>query len=563
MKKLISLILSLCLIFTLALPALAVSPLNPDYNVPTITIRGDGTDIYDSTGTEVVWPVSFGDDEGDMDTLVNSVLDVIFPHLVTGLITGNYDGYYEAFYQAMLPLFEDAHLDKNGEASNGTIIDPEDTADNQESMIYDKKYWYGDDRYGMGDYTFHYDWRLSPLELVSEFDAFIKGVMKITKAKKVNLVGVCLGGCTLMAYLDFYLDELEKGVTPYIKNVFFDATVVNDCDAFTDVFTGNITLDADALQRFLDEYVDKDEMSFEGLADSVPFLNEIIFTSYELLKETHVVTGLFDSVEDFYKTIYVGLVPKLAIASYATFPGYWASVQAEYYEQARSFVFGEPGDERYEEYKGLIAKNDAYHEKVGSRIDDIILECQDKADIHFGALAKYGRQLYPFIKSQNELADNLVTLESASFGATTCLVGETLSDDYIASRIELGYGDYISADKQVDLSTSLLKDTTWIIKNSSHYNFKDEQAVVNNFLWSTNLTTNSEGAHPRFMLFDPETETLSELTVENNVDFWEDSPITEEESTIWTKLAALMRWLTAMFKFILHISNTNPGPAPV
>lgn len=563
MKKLISLMLALVMAFVIAVPALAVSPLNPDYNVPTILLRGDGTEIYDSTGENVVWPISFGDDEGDKDALIQSVIDVIFPHLVTGVLTGNYEGYYQAFYEAMLPLFEDAHLDGNGDPSNGTIIDPERTKQNKERMIYDTKNWDGVNNYDMNDYTFYYDWRLSPMEIVQQLDVYIKAVMKNTKSNKVNLVGLCLGGCPVMAYLDFYLDELVKGVKPYIKNVFFDATVLNDCDPFTDAFRGKIALDVDAVQRFLDEYVDKDENSFDSLADSVPFLNEIIFTTYDLLKETTVASSLLGSIEDFYATVYAGLVPKLAIASYATFPGYWASVQSKYYEECRDFVFGKPGDEMYEQYKGLIAKNDKYHEEIGSQIANIIKDCQSKG-VHFGAVAKYGRQLMPFIESQNQLSDNLITLESASFGATTSLVGKTLSDDYIAERISLGFGDYISADKQVDLSTSLLKDTTWIIKNSSHFNFSYEEEVVNNFIWSTGLTTNSEGAHPRFMLFDPATETLSALTKDNMGEtVWEDSPTTEEESTIWTKLASLMRWLTAMLKFILHISSVNPGPAPV
>lgn len=162
MKKLISLMLALVMAFAIAVPALAVSPLNPDYNVPTILLRGDGTEIYDSTGENVVWPISFGDDEGDKDALIQSVIDVIFPHLVTGVLTGNYEGYYQAFYEAMLPLFEDAHLDGNGDPSNGTIIDPERTKQNKERMIYDTKNWDGVNNYDMNDYTFYYDWRLSP-----------------------------------------------------------------------------------------------------------------------------------------------------------------------------------------------------------------------------------------------------------------------------------------------------------------------------------------------------------------------------------------------------------------
>lgn len=82
MKKIISLTLVLIMAFTLATPAFAV--INPDYNVPIIAVRGDGADIYDASGEKIVWPVSLGDEEGDNDKIVDSVIDVIFPHLVTG-----------------------------------------------------------------------------------------------------------------------------------------------------------------------------------------------------------------------------------------------------------------------------------------------------------------------------------------------------------------------------------------------------------------------------------------------------------------------------------------------
>ncbi len=565
MKKSISLLLAVIMVFALGTPAFAldIKPLNPDYNVPTIALRGDSTHIFDATGQKEVWPVSLGDEEGDRDILINSIIDVIFPHLITGLITGDYEGYYDAFYEAVLPLFDEALLDCNGEPSNGTQMAPFNAWENQEHMKYNTRNWDGIDNFDNDDYVFKYDWRLSPLETAKKLDEYITAVMKVTGAKQVNLIGRCLGGCPVMAYLDLYIDKIEAGATPYIKNVFFDATVLNDCDTFTDAFRGKIDLDSNGLQRFLDESLETNDNTFDSMDDSVPFLNELLLSTYDLLKETGVATGIFNDFESFYEVIAAGLVPKLAIASYATFPGYWASVQPEYYEEAKAFVFGKPGDERYEEYKGLIAKNDAYFEQIGYRIEEIIVACQ-KAGAHFGASAKYGYQIYPFIESQNELSDGMVTLESASFGATTALVGKTLSDKYIEERIKLGFGDYISADKQIDLSTSLFKDTTWVIKNSNHDNWEHQEPLVNAFLWSTNLTTNTEGTLPRFTVYDHEANALVPLTEENkDVTIWEDTPSYEEENTLWSKLASLIRWLTAVLKFIVGLTKETPGPAPV
>ncbi len=550
MKKILSFALVFIMLFVMATPAFAV--VDPDYNVPIIILRGDGADIYDESGENVVWPVSFGDEEGDKDTLINSIVDVIFPHLITGLLTGNYEGYYDAFYDAIKPLFDEATLDCNGEASNGTQLDPARQAENIESVKYDKKYWHGG-KYDKNDYNFCYDWRLSPLETAEKLDEYIAQVMQVTGAKQISLVGLCLGGVPVMAYLNFYLNKLQENpeIEPYIKNVMFDATVANDCTVFSDAFRGKIDVDVDAVQRFMDEYADPDENTFDGMEDTVPFLNELLFTTYELLRETGVADALIGEIEDFYEVIYAGLVPKIAIASYANFPGYWGSVAPEYYIEARDFVFADP--ELREEYKGFIEKIDRYYYEVSSRRDEIIAECQELG-VHFGAISKYGHQAMPFTERQNELSDRLVTVESSSFGATACLVNQTLSDEYIAERIELGFGEYISADKKVDLSTSIFKDTTWIIKNCDHDNWGHEEDIVEAFCYSTGMTTKNDTTWPRFMVCDDATGTLTEMTEENPGDsVWDNTTVETKDSTIWTKLSALFRWLTAIFKTLAHL----------
>ncbi len=553
MKKIISLALVLIMTVTLSVPAFAV--VSPDYNVPIITLRGDGSDIYDASGENIVWPTSFGDEEGDKDALINSVMDVIFPHLVNGLLTGDYEGYYDAFYDAILPLFEDSHLDTDGNPSNGTQLDPSKQADNAYNIKYDKKTWHGG-KYEKSDYTFWYDWRLSPLETAEKLDEYITAVMQVTGAKQISLAGICLGGCPVLAYLDLYLKKLEAnpGMAPYIKNVIFDATVANDCTAFTDSFRGKVDVDVDALQRFLDEYVDPNENTFDGLEDTVPFLNELIFTSYELLREVGVADSIVGELEDFYDVIYAGLVPKLVIASYANFPGYWAAVDAQYHKEAVDFVFAEP--EMREEYAGFIAKINRYYDEVSSRRNEIIALCQEKGT-HFGAIAKYGTQAMPFTERQNEISDRLVTVESASFGATTAkTVNDILPESYIAQRTELGYGEYISADKQIDLSTALFRDSTWIIKNCNHDNWDHEGAIVEAFCHSTGMTTKNDTTWARFLVCDDETGTLTPMTQENpGEDIWDNTDNTTAQSTVMTKLAAFFRWLTAIFKTLTNLFN--------
>ena len=556
MKKIIALALTLIMTLSLALPAAA--ELDADYKVPTIFIRGDGTDIVNAEG-ETIWPVAIGDEDGDTNEIIESVAKVLLPHFPVGLITDNWDGYYEAFYQEMLKYFGDTRLDGNGEPLNGSTIHPDAAYENKYKMT---KNMFKNGRYDYLAYQYHYDFRLSPLDHMEALDEYIMAVKSVTGAKKVNLAGRCLGGGFLMCYLDYYVKKVEETkCEPYIKNVMFDATVHNDCSPISDAFSGNITLDSDALERFLNEYIDNDKTTVDGVLDTAVFLNDIILTSFNLFNEVGVIDIALTPVEALYEKLYVGLFPKLLDALMGTWAGYWSAVDTADFDQALELIYGKEGSAKRTEYEGLVDKLIQYDEQIAQRQDEILDACED-LKVHFGVITKYGNQLYPFVKSQDMLADSMVTLESASFGATCAKVGKTLSDDYIAERVALGYGDYISTDKQVDLSTARFKDTTYVIKNLHHDNWIPDEAVLENFLWSTNLTVEKDTVFSRFMVYNEETGKLETMTEENcNVSQWggvED----KKESTLITKLMALFKWLKSIFEYLLSSNILGKAQTP-
>ena len=556
MKKAIALVLTLIMTFSLALPAAA--ELDADYNVPTIFIRGDGTDIANAEG-EIIWPVAIGDEDGDTNEIIESVAKVLLPHFPVGLITDNWDGYYEAFYQEMLKYFGDTRLDGNGKPLNGSKIASIFAADNEYNRHKNRKQ---NGRYDYLAYQYHYDFRLSPFDHMEALDSYIMDVMKATGATKVNLAGRCLGGGFLMCYLDYYVKKVEEtNCEPYVKNVLFDATVHNDCSPISDAFSGNITLDSDAIERFLNEYIDNDKTTVDGVLDTAVFLNDVILSSYNLLNEVGVVDLALFPIENLYEKLYVGLLPKLLDALMGTWAGYWSAVDTNDFDQALELIYGKEGSAKRTEYKGLVDKLIQYDEQIAQRQDEILDKCE-ALGAHFGVITKYGHQMYPFVKSQDQLSDSMVTLESASFGATCAKVGQTLTDDYIAERTALGYGDYISADKQVDLSTARFKDTTYVIKNLHHDNWIPDEAVIENFLWSTNLTIDTDTAFSRFMVYNEETGKLETMTEENcNVSQWngiED----KKESTLITKLMALFKWLKSIFEYLLNSNILSKAQTP-
>ena len=546
MKKIISLILCLLMMSTLCIPVFAVK--DADYKVPTVLIRGDGADLVTAEG-EPLWPKKFGDEEGDTDELVDAIAEVLVPYFPAGLISGNWDPYYDKFQEVMLRFFGDTALDGDGKpVSVGSKINQWFIDDNTNSKKTNK---ISRGRYDYASYVYHYDFRLSPYEHMKELDEYIMAVMKVTKSDKINIVGRCLGGGMLMCYLDYYLNKLETtGCKPYIKNVMFQAVTSNGCDALNSAFSDTMNFDSLALQRFMSEYIDVDSTSIGGILDTAPFVNEVIMTSYDLLREVGVVDSTVIAMADkLYATLYAGLTPRLLKAIFGTWAGYWTAIDEEHFDKALVLVYGEEGSETRAEYAGLVEKIQKYYDEITLRKKDIITACEAKG-VHFGSYTKYGYQAYPFVENPHVVSDSLVKLEKATFGATCGTVGNPLADQYIASRVEAGFGEYISSDKMVDLSTSLFKDTTWVVKNLHHDNWTYDTDVINNFVWSTNCTTNNDKTYPRFMVFNDETKTKEPMSEENrDTSQWED--LEENKSTIATKLAALFRWLTSIFKLLV------------
>ena len=572
MKKIISALLVIVMLFTCAMPAFA-SQTNEE--LPMITLFGDGTQIYmpDETaenGEKNVWGDLFA--ELDAEYIKNAVLNVLEPLLLHGVTTGNWEPYCYAFYEEIAAIFDPLRLDGNGNPRYGTGLSKADKANNVNACKKDYALSQGG-QYKVNNYVFRYDWRLSPLEVVDELHTFIQTIMNTTGKKQVNLIGNCLGGSYILAYLEKY------GTQGHIKNVFFNATVGNGTDVLTDAFCGEVVLDTQAIQRFMHQIIDPDSTMLAGLIKTTPIINDVIFSSYDLIGQLGLIEEFGITFDVLYKNVYELLTPLLAIAVYATMPGYWSTILTDRYEEAKKFVFGVEGDERYEEYKGLIAKLDAYYNTVSVNKYQIIEDCQ-KAGVHFGATAKYGVQMYPFVKSQGELSDQLVDFEHASFGATPAKnVFSVLSDEHIKAAVNAKTDKYISYDKQVDASTSIFKDTLWVLKNVSHDYTEFDYKLIEKFCKSTNFNVNSDPNYPQFMIMlpdtmdiDPETNgrilasgDIVPMTEENaNLTLWDEIPEdSKKEPTLVSKLMAFFRWLTAMIKFILHISSENPGAAPV
>lgn len=534
MKKLLSIILAALMIFSLVVPAFAQAEEKSQY--PIIRLQGNGNGIYDENGKQVY------DFTYDTSNLVNDVVEVCMPNLIRGIVTGDYSAYYKALHEKVSDIYGDAKLDKNGNPTGGTDVSQSDkdymANASKTDAAAEKGY------YSMRDYSFWYDWRLDPMETADKLEQYIGAILETTGKDKVSLYGRCMGSVPIMAYLQKYGSEK-------LDTVCLNCSVANGCERIGDMFTGNLNLNSDALMRYMNGYSSggikktTGDLFFDIIVSTLRTLNSVGFSE-------EVIRNFMDT---FYDTLGEGIVASFTRAGWATWPSYWALIKEDEYEKAKSLVFGDEGSALREDYAGLIEKLDYYQENVMAKLPEILKNTRSSGT-KLCFVANYGFQLFPYVNSYNKPSDQWVSLENASFGATVAAINATLSDEYIKERKEAGFGAYITPDRQVDTSTCLFPDYTWIVKGLHHDDWQDcvEELIYSVCSSSEQLTVNSMEKYPRFLRYYEETHSLSPLTKENMncEEYYDVDTGSTENMTKFQRLFKIVKELIGLLKAFLN-----------
>ena len=541
MKKYISVLLAIVMLFTLMAPVASAGDFE---KLPIIYIRGNGENIVYPDGTRVparIEDLSLGGDEGlDKDVIVETAVNILKPFILEGMPFDKWDNYGRAIYDELSPLFTDAGLDYDGNPTNDTGVAQ---ADLDEALDISNT---AGPFSTNSEYHFRYDWRLSPYDHVKRLHQYILNIMDATDKQQVTLYARCLGGSLLMAYLK------EYGHLGHIKNVVFSDVLSNESTVISKAFSGKIEFDAKLVERYAGQ------LDFCGrIGQGIGFvfsdaLNEIVVKSMDLFNQVYVTDAALDTVEALYAKLYKALIPAVCHATgLATQVNYWTCVAEEDMDEALDLLFGKEGSELRTKYKGLIDKIELYREKLTSNMDGFY-DFLDEQGIHYGFIGKFGFLNAPFTEDADLISDSLVSLTHATYGATTAPVGKTLSEDYIAKRVAEGNGKYISADKQVDLTTARSPETTWVIKNAHHNIINQYIPLIKAFLNGTNETVDTLTQGNNYFVFSYDTNSYSVMTEENAVDY-EFMTRATENPTVSTRLAALMRFFTMIFDYLTRI----------
>ncbi len=567
LKKSLSLFLVLIMLMSLAVPAFAkdrywISQSHSD--IPVIRISGDGEPLVDENGEKVFHYKDFASilksddseegEESEQDkALMESIVNILMPFLIDGLLNDNWDPYYENLQKEIGELFENSLLDKDGNAQFGTGLRPERLAEMHQKRTVDIcDYYSGGKYYDYNQYWYHYDWRIDPIEQAGLFKDFVDDVLRATGCDEVGVIASCLGTNVITSYLAVYPEHAKES----IRGVAYNGSVVGGAEMLSEAISGKFNIDAAAINRTLIDCGAIGMFSIDG------FIN----TTLEMLDRTGVLDAVIGKTKDWiYYKLVEGVTSALALSTFYTWPNYWAAVTPEDFDTAMEYVFGPEGSEKRKEYAGLVAKLERYDETVRQRIPEI-LKGAVESGINFGVISKYGFQILPICETNDVVSDQFASVKRSSFGATTGTIYNDLSADYIASRVEAGYGKYISPDNQIDASTCLFPDRTWFIKGSSHSNWSDwEVRLLYDIASSKQQLTVDTACWPsQFVVFeytnpdDDDDGEIYTMTKENcDTENWEaeekvDNP-TDKYGKIFVAVSSLLTWIIELIKMIFKL----------
>lgn len=518
MKKLVSVILCALMLMSVAAPIMAFAT-DVTTKTPVVFIRGASRDIYASDDSDdestKIYPIDV-----DFGQLMSDCLKPVLEQLAAGIVTGDYDAYCDELYNAAAPLFEKVILDKNGEASDGS---------GDGKKVENFKCPVKTSNFGLWNYDFSYDMRLSPLDIIDDLKTYIDMVKKATGAKKVSLVGRCFGGNLISAYLAKYGDHAVENVESVVMYI----PSTQGIDLIGALFAGEIKFNDDDLNHFV-EYAMTD---LDLIEDET--LKSLIVTAVDLLNYAKVLGLGTDTLQVLVDNVKDKLVSRLALASYGTFPSYWAMVPEDYYIKARDYIF----DGVEDEYAGMIKKLDTYYYDVQLTYEKVMDDIIDRG-VSISVISKYNVPIVPVYEGAGSQGDFISETEDISFGATCAKMDEVLPESYIAS---LADKRFVSPDKKVDASTCLYPEKTWFIKNCFHTDFPD---CVNYLIGAIvdskgQLTIFDDEKYPQYLEYDAETETIIPVT---GLD-----PEKPAEGSNEERFSVLIRFFTAIFNFFAKL----------
>lgn len=341
---------------------------------------------------------------------------------------------------------------------------------------------------GSHTFCYVYDWRQSPLINADGLNHYIQNVKKLTGHNKISLAGVSMGGTVTLSYLYKYGYSDISNIT-MISSAFTGTHIVGD------VLSGKVKIDKDAVIRFIKQLF----VNFESLEKPVQ----------NLIKKLDSL-GFFDYIIPFLQGYFVEsfdrLFDEVLKPVFAYMPGVWGLIASEEYEACKDFVFGDSGNENFE---NLV---DEYHYNVQLNGQNLLQRAKDLG-ISVTVVSNYNSQGMPVIEHSDDHNDTIIDTAHSSGGATVTDIDKSFGKNH-TQVINDGH-NHISCDNAIDASTCMFPENTWFIKNLQHIRYPIYGNTNDFIVWlvtaKKQYTIFDNKNYPQFLYYDTESHDIISL----------------------------------------------------
>ncbi len=302
-------------------------------------------------------------------------------------------------------------------------------------------------------YYFAYNSFGNNIQIVDRLYEYIEMVKAETGHDKVNIAPISLGGTIANGLLEYYSGRYEGRPCVYesLNKIIYIVPAVDGSSIVGDIATGDLAfLDREYLYNgFLEGLMDEKE------ARQIEILLRI-------LPDEVLMKVLNAAVDHLIETV----------IAHSTCM--WSLIPGENYEEATEKWLSTP------EMANLKEQADMYYAAQTNRFDN--LAAAQAAGVKAFNIVDYGVALYNVGSSWNkENADGVIDLDSTSMGAYSANVGETLPEGYTQAGTNCSdpNHNHVSPDNVVDASTCFMPDHTFFFANQGH-----EQTARNDIIMS-------------------------------------------------------------------------------
>ncbi len=480
LKTLLSVILSLSLVFAMLVPALAVDTCDCG-NTPVVQVRGIGEILYDENGNVIF----------STDNIINAILPEI-PKLADFLLTQNIDAFVAAVSNAVNSIFGPVAYDNN--MNRDSVVTVECSSDPVEAYL-DLENPEGSEHTlavmlheELGDnhsYYFTYDWTANPFDIASDLNAFIQEVKGKSGHDKVALCAESMGGSITNTYLAVY------GYGD-VETVVMSNSAFNGLEMLGQLFTGNPEIDGDALARLISQSI-RGSAEYGSLLAYLPIFEQLALMANDIF----AMAG-----DRMYEEILIPI--------FAYIPSFWCLIPEYSYLEAMDCMLGNAGD-------NLKNFASSYYDVVASGTDARVAEMVASEDVKYFNVSNYNRYIAPVTPSAKWNSDGVIETYNTSGFATVADMDKTLGDDYVQAAYP--EKNMISPDNVVDASTCQAPMQTWFIKNLGHIAYGTDDGTGDFYVWlltaDEQYTVESNETYPQFMYYDTKIPML--MTFDGNV----------------------------------------------